>query len=201
MRKMFCIVNGRLEVNTYVIGDENGCYIIDPGFDGKRISSYVDRRYEKVLGILLTHGHFDHIGAVDELAKKYNCPVYLHPGDYELIQDDDLNYSKSFNYKIILRSPLTDIMELNDPNIEVLHTPGHSRGSVCIYFKEEKTLFSGDTLFERSIGRTDLYGSNQDDMAESLIDIFNTYEDDVKVYPGHDVMTTIGFEREHNPYI
>lgn len=189
--KFDLIVNGPLDVNTYLLYHEVGkCYVIDPGHDYKQIINFINRRHVKVTAIILTHGHFDHIAGVNELVKAFNCPVYLHLNDAKMVKSIALNYSFAFNESIIIDSYIEDINSLNNEDIEVIHTPGHSRGSCCLYLNNDKLLFSGDTLFKDGVGRTDLHGSSLDELNKSIKKLF-LLDDDVIVLPGHGEETTI----------
>lgn len=189
--KFDVIVNGPLEVNTYLVFNGVGeCYLIDPGYDGDKIYKIVKKHDVKVKAILLTHGHFDHIGATNYLVNLFKSPVYLHPLDFKMVKSPSLNYSIAFNQPISLDVELSDITKLNNPEIEIIHTPGHSKGSISIYFKKDKLLFSGDTLFNKGVGRTDLYGGNEVELNKSINKLL-LLDEDVMVLPGHGEATTI----------
>ncbi|MBQ9730887.1 MAG: MBL fold metallo-hydrolase [Bacilli bacterium] len=200
---MLKIRNGGFSTNTYLIGDvENGCYVIDPSDSFIRIKNTIDERFGgKIKAILLTHGHLDHIGSVDRLVETYNCSVYLSDLD-KIYVDGTLktfrNNLQEFN--IQLKCNTIDAYLINDPNIVVYETPGHTPGSVCYLFKEENSIFVGDTLFKMSVGRTDLYGGSRKDLDNSL-KILTKLPDNTKVYCGHEEDTTIGFEKIYNPFI
>ncbi len=193
-------------MNCYIIGCEktHDCAIVDPGGSFK----YIDERIV-ALGlnpkmILLTHGHADHIGAAQELKDKYNIPVYVHQLDAELIKKPELNFSYeifrkniSIDYDVLLSDG--QIIELGELKINVIHTPGHTRGGVC--FKIDDVILSGDTLFERSIGRTDFPGGSMEAIINSIVNKLFIYNDDVRVYPGHGSETSIGAEKKANPYV
>ncbi len=201
----------RLEVtsflmNCYIIGCEKtrACAIIDPGGSFSFIDEkIIDLRLEPKM-ILLTHGHSDHIGAVKELKDKYNIPVYIHELDAEFIKNPDLNHSYDLFRKIIsldYDNLLKDgqIIELGELKIEVIHTPGHTPGGVC--FKIDNIILTGDTLFDHSIGRTDLEGGSMDDIISSIINKILIYDDEVKLYPGHNSSTSIGVEKKENMFV
>jgi glyoxylase-like metal-dependent hydrolase (beta-lactamase superfamily II) len=195
--KITILSHGPLLVNTYIVGDLNqDCYVIDPGYDEQSISKMIKKYHSGVKAILLTHGHYDHIGAVNELANMYKCKVYIHPFDFVMAKNPRLNYSFGTGRNYGIEVTVEDITNLNDENVEVIHTPGHSKGSICLYFKNDKVLFSGDTLFSDGVGRTDLYSSNINELNESLKKLMLLH-DDVLVYPGHDEFTTIGSERNN----
>lgn len=189
---------GLYQTNTYILIKNDKAIIIDPGSKVERIQALI-KESEQVVGICLTHGHFDHIGAVDDLVELYHCPVYIHDEDFDLTQDPEKNYSQT--KKIKLKSKLCfykDSMQIMDFNFEVYHTPGHTKGSVCLKFDND--LFTGDTLFKGSIGRTDLFGGSSQQMKQSLRFI-RSLNHDYNVYPGHDSITTLFDELKHNPYL
>lgn len=189
---------GIYQTNTYLIVQNNEIIVIDPVSKPERIQSLV-KENETIVGICLTHGHFDHIGAVDDLVNIYNCPVFIHKDDYELTQDPEKNYSQT--NKIKLKSKInfySDTMKLKSFNFEVISTPGHTKGSVCLRF--DNNLFTGDTLFKGSIGRTDLYSANPQEMKQSLR-LLRSLQDNFNIYPGHDGITTLFDELKRNPYL
>lgn len=193
-------------MNCYIVACEktNNCAIVDPGGS----FSYIDERIA-ALGlspkmILLTHGHADHIGAVEEIKNKYNIPVYIHELDRELVESSELNCSYDlFRRRISVNCDkfITDgqIIELGELKIEVIHTPGHTKGGVC--YKVDDIILAGDTLFRRSIGRTDLWGGSMNEIVNSIVNKLFIYDDKVTVYPGHGPSTTIGEEKKENPYV
>ncbi|HCT63170.1 MAG TPA: MBL fold hydrolase [Erysipelotrichaceae bacterium] len=191
------LVLGLFQTNTYLLVEDGEVVIIDPVSKSERIQSKI-LEGERVVGILLTHGHFDHIGAVDELAELYQCPVYLHYNDYELTQDPQKNYSQT--KKIKLKSKLSfyeDHLHLGQFNFFIHHTPGHTPGSVCIEYKDR--LFTGDTLFKHSVGRTDLYKGSSQDLKQSLR-IIAKMDPHLVIYPGHEEQSTLADEFKNNPY-
>lgn len=189
---------GIYQTNTYLVVQDNEIIVIDPVSKPERIQALI-KENETLVGICLTHGHFDHIGAVDELVSIYNCPVFIHKDDYELTQDPEKNYSQT--KKIKLKSKIefySDSMKIKSFNFDVLNTPGHTKGSVCLRF--DNNLFTGDTLFKGSIGRTDLYGANPQEMKQSLR-LLRSLQEDYIIYPGHDGITTLFDELKRNPYL
>lgn len=198
--KQLC--NGPVQGNTYVIGQLGECYIIDPGYDYNLIIQYVESHYHKVKAILLTHGHFDHCGAVDEVAEHFCCQTYMDLQDMMFIATPDKPLSNQlFGMQLTLKTPITDIQQFHDENVLVLPTPGHSKGSVSFVFKDSKALFSGDCVFEYDIGRVDLPGGDFKEMLESL-KLIATLPDDYTVYPGHEGIGNLG-QMKHglNPYL
>lgn len=194
--------NGMFSTNTYLIGDNAGCYVIDPSDDYIRIKRTIDERFlGKVKGILLTHGHLDHVGSVDKLVNEYSCKVYLSDNDKFYIDGSLTSYPNNLQeFNIKLNCHTIDAYLIDDSNIIVYETPGHTPGSVCYLFKNEKVIFVGDTLFKGSVGRTDLTGGSTKDLMKSL-KIFKSMPDELKVYCGHEGETTISQEKRYNPYL
>ena len=197
------IKSGLLQTNTYIVSIEKNCVIIDPAFAVDAIIDYVRNNSLHVLAILLTHGHFDHIDSCNELAKLFECKVYVGREDTKLVMDASLNGGKrymrkdiSVDRKYLVAFDKEIILKLDNFMIDVMFTPGHSKGSCCYLIGDE--LFSGDTLFRAGIGRVDLPDSDPKAMDSSLRYIF-TLRNDVIVFPGHGDETTI--ERERNRYI
>lgn len=189
---------GIYQTNTYLVINNNDVIVIDPVSKTDRIQSLL-KENESIVGICLTHGHFDHIGAVDDLVNVYKCPVYIHEDDYELTQDPEKNYSQT--KKIKLKSKLlfySERTKIKSFDFEVIHTPGHTKGSVCLRFDEN--LFTGDTLFKGSIGRTDLYGASPQEMKQSLRTL-RSLNENYNIFPGHDGSTTLFDELKRNPYL
>lgn len=196
------IPNGIGMANTYIIRyDDKNCYVIDPSDDFKQIDRAISENYESVKAVLLTHGHFDHIGSVDRVVEKYNCPVYLNKKDEFFVRKPSGEIDPMMAaMQIVLKTEIIDTSLLDDPNIVVLNTPGHSIGSVCFVFKKEKILFSGDTLFAVDIGRTDLMSGSFEQMVESL-KLLKTLNDDLTLHPGHEESSTLGHEKKYNLYL
>ena len=194
------IVTGALEENCYVLSKDNTCLIVDPGSDSKAIKELVGT--DKIIGVLVTHAHFDHIKGVDAIVRSHSVPVYIHPQEVAFLKDPSLNASVAFYDRVSIQSPALPLqpgrMNLADFEIDVLFTPGHSCGSTC--FIIDNALFSGDTLFQYSIGRTDLPTGSFMEMKESLVRL-SSLDDQLIVYPGHGPSTTIGMEKRMNPYL
>jgi hydroxyacylglutathione hydrolase len=183
------LIGGFLESNGYIVYEKEGkeCYIIDPGYDAKRYIDEITSMKQAVLGILLTHHHHDHVGAVEEIAGRFNCPVCLHEGDLK-------QYGKKVDIILNDRS----IFKLGNKKIQVVHTPGHTKGSVCYYSESDSLVFTGDTIFNVDLGRTDLDGGSYKEMKESINAIISKWEDDVTIYPGHGDPATMKYVRENN---
>ncbi|UUZ90437.1 MBL fold metallo-hydrolase [Paenibacillus sp. P25] len=198
---------GPLQTNAYLISrpGENKGIVIDPGMNPKPPLKRVEDM--EIEAILLTHAHFDHIGGVDELRKLKGCPVYLHDAEAEWLTNPKYNGSARWPE---LGAPIVtepaeyaldqgQELKLLGLVFKVFHTPGHSPGSVSFLYGNQ--LFSGDVLFRLSVGRTDLPGGDQQDLLDSIHDKLFELPDDTIVYPGHGAKTTIGYERENNPYV
>lgn len=170
------LIGGMLESNGYIIYQKTGgdCYIIDPGYQGERFLKVVSEEQLKIKGILLTHHHYDHVGAVEKIRQRTDCPVYLHREDMDM-------------YKGTVDYPLEDgaVIMLESEEIQVMHTPGHTRGGVCFYSEKSKLVFTGDTIFNVDLGRTDLEDGCEQDMAESCRNIINRWSNEIWIYPGH----------------
>jgi len=197
---------GLLQTNCYIVGCEEtkeGA-IIDPGGDAKRILAEVERLGLRIKYVINTHGHFDHTLANKEVVKATGAPLAIHSADAPMLTKG----GGAFFFGIIGKaSPPADIMLdegqvliVGKIQLKVLHTPGHSPGSVCLYSEEEGVLFDGDVLFNMGIGRTDLPGGNYHVMMESIQRLL-TLPDETTVYPGHGPPTTIGRERQSNPFL
>ena len=184
---------GMLQTNCYILTEGDRCLVIDPGDEPEKVLAFLEQQDLTLEAILLTHGHFDHVGAVKTLAAETDCRVFLCEQDLNLpgaMTAGPLYYTDFYREG--------DRLTLADMTFEVLHTPGHTPGSVCLRFTEH--LFSGDTLFADSCGRTDFPGSSPADMIRSL-NRLSQLEENLNVYPGHGGSTTIGKEKRYNPYL
>jgi len=197
-------VKNDLLANTYLIFDENNdCIVVDPSAKSNNLGDFIEKNKYKLKGIILTHTHFDHIRGVDILANRYKCKVYVGEDDEIGLLDTNYNESRSVNIVVKTNSyPIADKEELCflKEKCEVIYTPFHTLGSLCLYFKESKMLFSGDTLFKHGIGGTDFYASNKR-LIRSSLEKLKSLPHDVKVYPGHGEFTTIGIEKQTNLFI
>lgn len=194
---------GAYQTNCYVIQLENNkCIIVDPGDIGKKVKNYIEDNNLFLEAILLTHGHFDHIGAVDYLYNIYKCDIFIHEEGIEMLLDANLNLSV-FNQPFTIQSPViaaSKNMIIANQNISWLFLPGHCIGSSMIQFDDYDVVFSGDVLFKGSIGRYDFITSSKSDTLKS-IEFIKTMDDQLKIYPGHGDNTTIEFEKLNNPYL
>lgn len=199
---------GPLQTNCYWIEKDQTVLLFDPGEEGGKLVKHFQQQGLKVAAILLTHAHFDHIGAVDTVKEAFNCPVYLHEKEKNWLTNASLNGSERFGLgKIECKEGPTNILtkeqvvELEGIKLNILHTPGHSPGSVSFYCKELGIVIAGDTLFQQGIGRTDLYGGSMDVLMKSIHTKLLTLPEDTVVLSGHGNETTIGWEMEENPYL
>lgn len=167
-------VVGILQTNCYILEDNKEVLVIDPGDDFPKIDKHLINK--KIVGIILTHNHSDHTGAVKDIVNKYNVPVY-----------DNTNLSEGIN-------------KIGSFQFEVISTKGHTNNSITIYFKDNKCMFVGDFIFRLGIGRWDLPTGNIKDMLLSIEKI-KKYPDDTTIYPGHGESTTLGYEKENNEYL
>ena len=192
---------GAFATNTYLLFENGQCLIIDPAGKAQKIADKIGDN--QVLAILLTHGHFDHIKSVDALYKLYHCPIYLSLEDFELVDPKNAKIKNCYmNLTASISSPLKAFNEGNYQigpfKFEVVATPGHTKGSIIMVFDE--MIFSGDTLFKDSVGRTDLYGGSESDLKQS-IKIFKQFNHNYIIYPGHDEITSLEEELNHNEYL
>ena len=164
---------GNLQTNCYILVKDGNCLVVDPGDQFYSIDTQIGTN--KLLGILITHRHSDHIGALDELENTYRVPVY------------DFNSTEEKKY------------EIGPFKFEVIRNPGHSSDSISFFFYEYNFMFAGDFIFKNSIGRTDLPTGSNEDMKNSLVKIYD-YSDRIRIYPGHGDTTVLGIEKENNPF-
>ena len=199
---------GPLQTNCYVLSDGQNCIIFDPGEEPQKIIQYIQTQKLKPLAVLLTHAHFDHIGAVDAIREQYQIPAYVHQKEAKWLMDPELNGSqKWFPDNPLRQKPAENLLsgehdiQIGPFHLQLLETPGHSPGSISYLLKEHGMVFSGDVLFQNSVGRTDLPGGNQIVLFQSIIDKLLILPDDTIVFPGHGPVTTIVDEKESNPFL
>ena len=199
---------GPLQCNCSVIGDEGTreAMVIDPGAQIDEILAIVEQHQLKVKQIVITHAHIDHVGGAMKLRARTGAPILLNQSDYALLKMLDvqaawLGMAPPENVTIDDSLVHDQTLHTGELSANVLHTPGHTEGSVCLYFPAEKLLIAGDTLFARSIGRTDLPGGSMEKILSSLHTRVLALPDETVVIPGHGPGTTIGEEREENPFL
>lgn len=202
-----CIVLGRLETNCYYLYREGGseAIVVDPPLHADQIHVTLMEKGLIVKAILLTHGHFDHIMGVNELKEICEgATVYASKKEIPLLTDPSLNHSRLIGkeYKVNADVLLSDgdEAEISGMKFRMIETPGHSVGSCCYYFEEDNVLISGDTLFFESVGRTDFPTGSAGDLRTSISEKLWKLPNDTAVYPGHGDFTSIGHEKEYNPY-
>jgi hydroxyacylglutathione hydrolase len=201
------IVNGPFVENCFVASaPSKEAFLIDPGDEPDRIQQQIEELGLKVTAIVNTHGHIDHIGAVAALKASLGVPFYLHVGDHRWVENLP---AQAAMFGLPPRDvPEVDhelidgqVMQLGELSCRILHTPGHSAGGCCLYFERERVVFVGDTLFQGSVGRTDLPGGNHPTLISSIREKLLGLGDEVVAYSGHGPPTTIGEEREMNPFL
>jgi hydroxyacylglutathione hydrolase len=201
--KVNCIINGPWKENCYIVSEQGIGFIIDPGGNSELLKQQIKDNDLKILAIVNTHGHFDHIGAVAELVETLECPFYLHSKDKRLLKSANL-YMKLFAGENPIKIPeinfylddFTTPLEFGSIKLDILYTPGHTDGSVCLLVND-MALFTGDTLLKGTIGRTDLPGGNIEKLKKSIKQIC-LLPKDTKIYPGHGDSSTLMEELKTN---
>lgn len=202
--KIIKLVVGELQENCFILFDENkDAFIVDPGASSENIIEEIEKNDLNIKYILLTHGHFDHVGAVAALKKRFKAPIYLHKNDRNFLENPKEVRESAFGLQI--EASNVDIfvnggdeIPFSDDKIKVIASPGHTIGSVCYLFKNY--LFAGDTLFNGSIGRTDFPESDNSLMMESLKKL-KELDDDIYVLSGHGPESQMSYEKMTNPYL
>jgi len=194
------------QTNTYLLFDAETkeSFLIDPAAPDPKLAESINNRGLHLKMVIITHGHGDHIGGTDYFTKFFSCPVACHPDDVKMLMDGKKNLSVYMGMELRLQAPeiLLDensSISLGKHAVKVIHTPGHTRGSICLWV--DKFLVSGDTLFEQSIGRTDLPGGDHASIVSSIKNKLYILPEDVLVYPGHGPATSIGLEKATNPFV
>ena len=208
---------GKLKVDQYVVGQvQTNCYVlvntetqeclvIDPGAAAVQLAERIRRDGYKPQAVLLTHGHFDHAGAAEDLAEDFGIKIYAHEAEKETLSDSGKNVSwmvgKEESYHADEYVKDEQELDLAGFHIRVFHTPGHTEGGCCYYLPYEDVLFSGDTLFAQSVGRTDFPGGSMSQIVRSIKEKLMVLPEHTTVYPGHNDVTSIESERMYNPYL
>lgn len=199
---------GPLQTNCYLLGCEETrlAAIIDPSWNGRGIAATAVERGYTITHILLTHAHFDHVGGLAELKEVVDAPIYIHPEAVAMLAQADLDAQ---HWQLNMPTPPAadimlaegDVLEVGNLRLEVLFTPGHAPGHVSFYLPTHQAIFDGDVLFEQSIGRTDLPGGDMATLMASIRDKLLVLPDETQVLSGHGRITTIGRERQGNPFL
>ena len=200
--------SGALQANTYLAVDEktNEGFIVDPGGYNKVLTKEVRDNDVNIKYIILTHGHSDHICGVNEHKAEFpDAKIVAYKDEEAMLENPNLNQSPGFGVPYSTKADILvsdgDELKVGDVTLKFIHTPGHTEGGMCIYVKEAKALFSGDTLFRQSIGRTDFPGGSYTEIMDSIRKKLFLLPDDTNVFPGHMGTTSIGFEKENNPFV
>ena len=200
--------SGALQVNTYLAVDEktNEGFIVDPGGYNKVLTKEVRDNDVNIKYIILTHGHSDHICGVNEHKAEFpDAKIVAYKDEEAMLENPNLNQSPGFGVPYSTKADILvsdgDELKVGDVTLKFIHTPGHTEGGMCIYVKEAKALFSGDTLFRQSLGRTDFPGGSYKEIMDSIRKKLFLLPDDTNVFPGHMGTTSIGFEKENNPFV
>lgn len=207
MYKIDSRILGMVGTNCYLLCnmDIKECVLIDPADSQDEISRMIDESGCSLKGILLTHGHFDHIMAADAVRDKYGVKVYASCDEKNTLEQPHINLGGAYGLKLSVKADVWhkdgEILKLAGFDIEALHTPGHTEGGSCYYIREIGVIFSGDTLFCGSVGRTDFPGGSMSEIVRSIKEKVMVLPDDTKVYPGHGEGTSVGYERENNPFL
>lgn len=197
---------GPVQTNCYIVNKEgsSSCIVIDPGEETEKIAAYIGKKGLKNEGILLTHGHFDHITGISGLLSLVGGKVYAYETERELMMDPRQNGSVMMGYELAMEPErlLRDgqVLNIAGMDFKVIHTPGHTKGSCCFYSEEDKILFSGDTIFMESVGRTDFPTGNARELMDSVRNKVLSLSPDVTIYPGHGPETDVAYEMANNPY-
>lgn len=206
--KVYPLVLGPVQTTCYIISNNQKAVVVDPAANANQIIRYLGTNKLTLEAVLLTHGHFDHIGAVNELVEKYPVPIYAHKKEKEYFEKPEVNLSTMIYERLILNPDFEyhfvtdgDVIKCLETDVKVFHVPGHTSGSLCYYFESESIVFTGDTLFKQSIGRTDFIYGNHEQLVTGIRRKLLTLPGQTLVYPGHGECTTIDEESTQNPFL
>lgn len=190
---------GMLQENCYIIINEevNEAVTVDPGDEGERLIANIERLGCSLKAILLTHGHADHVGAVVDLKNKFNVPVYINEKEILCMQNDNTVFGKLPECYDFIKDG--DELEIAGLKIKSIHTPGHTLGGMCFLIDNE--LFTGDTLFQGAVGRSDFYGGNHVELINSINEKLMILDKKINIYPGHGPSSTLMYEAMRNPFL
>lgn len=197
---------GIMGVNCYVLGEKSEAVIVDPGSDAKKLIDILNNNEITAKYILLTHCHFDHILAVENLMKELDVKLIACQNEKENLLNPEVNYTNRYSKKPVkLKADIYvkngDVLNIGGHSFTVIETPGHTSGSMCLHCEEEGILISGDTLFYSSVGRCDLATGDEKSLIKSIKERLFVLPEETQVLPGHGDNTTIGFEKLNNPFI
>jgi glyoxylase-like metal-dependent hydrolase (beta-lactamase superfamily II) len=199
---------GPLQTNCYIVGCEETmtAAVVDPSWNGKSIAATAEEKGYEITHILLTHSHFDHVGGLAELKAGTNAPIYIHPEALPMLEQATMS-AAFWNIKMEAPPPVDEmlaegqVITVGNLQLEVLFTPGHAPGHVCFHIADHGVLLDGDVLFQQSIGRTDLPGGDHDLLMRNIREKVMVLPDETHVLSGHGPATTIGQERQWNPFL
>lgn len=190
---------GIYDENIYVIVDEksNDAFIVDPGGNGDLLIKNIEALGCNIKYILLTHGHFDHVEALNEVVEKFKAPIYINENEVNFMKTDKTVFGNPPKEYLLIKDG--DVLPFGDDFIKCIHTPGHTKGGMCYLYKD--VIFTGDTLFKGSVGRSDFVGGDFNELINSIKTKLMILDNYIKIYPGHMESSNIGYERMRNPFL
>lgn len=190
---------GIYDENIYVLVDEksNDAFIVDPGGNGDLLIKNIEALGCNIKYILLTHGHFDHVEALNEIVEKFKAPIYINENEVNFMKTDKTVFGNPPKEYLLIKDG--DVLPFGDDFIKCIHTPGHTKGGMCYLYKD--VIFTGDTLFKGSVGRSDFVGGDFNELINSIKTKLMILDNDIKIYPGHMESSNIGYERMRNPFL
>ncbi|MBE5964886.1 MAG: MBL fold metallo-hydrolase [Lachnospira sp.] len=198
---------GMIGTNCYYIYDEESkkAIVIDPADNYAKLLATLNKLEIAPVAVLLTHGHFDHIMAADKLRTEYGIKVYIGEHEADVVTNPNLNLSAAMAVPASVKPDVlvkdNEVLDIEGITIKAIHTPGHTKGGMCYYLPKENVVFTGDTLFYESVGRTDFPTSSTSQLVRSIKDKLFELPDETICYPGHGDSTQIAYEKENNPFI